>query len=433
MAQRKNYTPGTGWVTDRWKKADGTPTARAGKGLQYQAVFINPNGDPVHHSEKTKKAATAWLNRQITAVGTGGYIAPTKAAITFGQVAERWREGLAGLRPSTQAVYAEQIDSRALPIWRDTPVQQIRRRDVEQWLRSLRKKPTKEQQQTGEPGDPVSPATATHALKLVRQIFAIALDPSDPIISIDPTKGVKVSTKSAHTPSRRERFASPQDVERVAKAADFLASQPKRPGRRTDLAPSGDVSDAAEQWSTADVPVSADGLLIRLLGATGLRFGEAAGLRVGRLDLDPEPGKAPGLLVREAAVEVKGVMHVGPPKTAESVRRVPFRKSLVPLLRAHLAAQGIADEPDAYVFAQSDGGPLRLRNWSKRAFRPAVALAGVDLNVHGLRHSAASAAIREGMTPVQVARILGHSKPSITLDIYSHEFPDNLTAIGAED
>ncbi|RDH11059.1 hypothetical protein DVB88_14575 [Tsukamurella pulmonis] len=74
-----------------------------------------------------------------------------------------------------------------------------------------------------------------------------------------------------------------------------------------------------------------------------------------------------------------------------------------------------------------------MRNWSKRVFRPAVALAGVDLNVHGLRHSAATAAIRDGMTPVHVARILGHSKPSITLDIYSHEWPDNLTAIGEDD
>ncbi|WP_158635087.1 tyrosine-type recombinase/integrase [Tsukamurella asaccharolytica] len=433
MATRR--TPGTRNIIDRWHDRDGNPTARDGKGLQYQARYVDPNGREVGKSFPTKKAATVWLNAQTAAAATGGYIAPTKAAITFGQVEARWREGLSGLRPSTIAAYSEQIDARVLPVWKDTPVQAIKRRDVEQWLRGLRKKPTASQRKNGEPGDPVSAATATHALKLVRQIFAVALDPSDPIITVDPTSGVKVAKATAT--SGRERFASPEEVERVAKAADWLASQPKRPGRRTDREAPADRTEttgsAPVDWAREDVPVSGDGLLIRLLGATGCRFGEMAALRVGRLDLDPEPGRAPSLFVREAAVEVNGVMHVGLPKTTESIRRVPFRRSLVEPLRTHLEHAGILDDDAAFVFSQSDGGALRLRNWSKRVFRPAVALAGVDLNVHGLRHSAATAAIREGMTPVQVARILGHSKPSITLDIYSHEWPDNLTAIGEDD
>ena len=75
--------------------------------------------------------------------------------------------------------------------------------------------------------------------------------------------------------------------------------------------------------------------------------------------------------------------------------------------------------------------PARLSR-SARVFKPAAALADVSITVHGLRHSAASATIRQGMTPVQVSRILGHSKPSITLDVYSHEFPDDLAAIADE-
>ncbi|NMO00261.1 tyrosine-type recombinase/integrase [Gordonia sp. TBRC 11910] len=106
-------------------------------------------------------------------------------------------------------------------------------------------------------------------------------------------------------------------------------------------------------------------------------------------------------------------------------------------LSAHIqnsaVCAGIADDEYALVLAQRDGGPLRLRNWSARVFKPAAALADVSITVHGLRHSAATAAIRQGMTPVQVSRILGHSKPSITLDVYSHEFPDDLMAIGDDE
>ncbi|MCG7631131.1 site-specific integrase [Gordonia McavH-238-E] len=415
-----NRTPGHRYpVNDRWTTRAGEHTSRYGKGLRYQATYVNPNREPVSKSFPTKKAANAWLTAQTAAIATGGYVAPDKESVTLGQVATRWRGGLTG-RPSTIATYSVLVDGHILPRWENTPVRSITRRDVETWLRGL----------TTKKGTPVSTATARQTFKLLRQIISVAMDPTDPIITVDPTRGVKVAPAPAVGGSGDRRFASPEQVELIARAADYRAAQPKSPGRRTDLVDSADeMSDPAADWQSVEAPVSADGLLIRLLSATGARFGEIAALRVGRLDLD---GPRPTLFIAEAAVEVDGRMHVGPPKTAESVRRVPFRKSLVPLLRTHLVAQGITDDDQAFVFAQRDGGPLRLRNWSARVFRPAAKLAGVGITVHGLRHSAASAAIRQGMTPVQVSRILGHSKPSITLDVYSHEFPDDLVAIGDE-
>ena len=48
-----------------------------------------------------------------------------------------------------------------------------------------------------------------------------------------------------------------------------------------------------------------------------------------------------------------------------------------------------------------------------------------ELNVHSLRHTAASLMIAGGTDVATVAGILGHSQPSTTLDIYTHAFDKN--------
>ena len=47
-----------------------------------------------------------------------------------------------------------------------------------------------------------------------------------------------------------------------------------------------------------------------------------------------------------------------------------------------------------------------------------------DLNVHSLRHTAASLFIASGTDVGTVAGLLGHSQPSTTLDIYTHSTSD---------
>lgn len=55
-----------------------------------------------------------------------------------------------------------------------------------------------------------------------------------------------------------------------------------------------------------------------------------------------------------------------------------------------------------------------------------------QLNVHSLRHTAASLMIAGGADVATVAGILGHSQPSTTLDIYTHAFDKNKKAASAE-
>ena len=54
-----------------------------------------------------------------------------------------------------------------------------------------------------------------------------------------------------------------------------------------------------------------------------------------------------------------------------------------------------------------------------------------ELNIHSLRHTAASLMTAGGTDVATVASILGHSQPSTTLDIYTHAFDKNKKAASA--
>ena len=93
-----------------------------------------------------------------------------------------------------------------------------------------------------------------------------------------------------------------------------------------------------------------------LLGAYGgLRIGEMAGLRRKRLDLT-----AGVVEVAEVVTEMHGHLYLGSPKTAGR-RRVGLPRVVVEALQEHLAAQSV--EPDGFVFARSNGAPLRTANY----------------------------------------------------------------------
>ena len=104
------------------------------------------------------------------------------------------------------------------------------------------------------------------------------------------------------------------------------------------------------------------GVLVRFLGWTGLRIGEAAALRVGRLDL-----LARRIEVVKAATEVNGRLAWGSTKTGER-RTVPLPHFLAEQLGAYLADR--PHSPEDLVFTMTPtAGPLRASKWGERYFR----------------------------------------------------------------
>jgi integrase len=161
--------------------------------------------------------------------------------------------------------------------------------------------------------------------------------------------------------------------------------------------------------------------LVLVLGFCGLRWGEAAALRVWRVDL--LRGR---LEVVEAVTEVNGRVVFGPPKTHQT-RSVPVPA----FLREPLARVCEGKPRDALVFTSPRGQVLRVNNFRRRWFDAAAfSTAGVEgLTPHHLRHAAASFAIAAGASVKGVQSMLGHRSATQTLDRYAALFGDELDAV----
>lgn len=100
------------------------------------------------------------------------------------------------------------------------------------------------------------------------------------------------------------------------------------------------------------------------------------------------------------------------------------------------APRHLQDEvrPDAtaLVFTGRGDQPLRNSSFHKAVWAPAVRRAGlpVALRIHDLRHTCAALLIDQGAHVKAIQRHLGHSSPVVTLNTYTHLFPEELDRLG---
>ena len=136
-----------------------------------------------------------------------------------------------------------------------------------------------------------------------------------------------------------------------------------------------------------DTPPPYDVLVI-LLAFTGLRFGEAAGLTVGDVDLARSR-----ISVNWSVTESgSGELHRDSPKTYRR-RTVPIPAFLRDRLAVHIAGRA----PDEPLFPSPKGGLLCNSNSRHTTFDPAVKRAGlVPLTPHNLRDTVARLAVASG-------------------------------------
>ena len=163
-----------------------------------------------------------------------------------------------------------------------------------------------------------------------------------------------------------------------------------------------------------------------VLATTGLRLGEALGLRWE--DIDLERGR---LTVRRALQRQrqKGLVFVEP-KSSHSRRTVDLAARTVATLTRHRILQnkarlksGAAADAPYSVFCHENGLPLDASGVTRR-FDKILKAAGLpDIRVHDLRHTAASLLLLGQVHPKVVQEMLGHSTITLTLDTYSHLVP----------
>lgn len=167
------------------------------------------------------------------------------------------------------------------------------------------------------------------------------------------------------------------------------------------------------------------GLAFYTLLGTGLRRGELLGLRWQDLDL-----KNGILRVRQALVPVKGGFIFQEPKTKQSKRDVSLPAKLQKALKVHLKQQewekriaGDTYQDYGLVFCREDGTPIKPRDFNA-AFETVTKKAGVNINLHGLRHTFATRCLEQGIDAKTVSELLGHATITITLDTYTHVMPE---------
>ena len=116
-------------------------------------------------------------------------------------------------------------------------------------------------------------------------------------------------------------------------------------------------------------------------------------------------------------------MRLVPLKTKNSVRSVPLPDGLRRgLLNAKMASAYKA--PGDLVFTSASGKSPGSGN-AARAFGQALKRSkiqpnGKRLSIHGLRHAYGTKLLRLGFPVEAVSRLMGHSNPTITSNVYSH-------------
>ena len=121
--------------------------------------------------------------------------------------------------------------------------------------------------------------------------------------------------------------------------------------------------------------------------------------------------------------QTKAGLRFKEPKSKHGRRKISLPPRAVADLADHRG--DLLRHPDALVFCNSDGSPIKRNNLSVMWNREIRRIKGVpNVTFHALRHTHASALIKGGIDVVSVSRRLGHSSPVITLKVYAHLFGD---------
>lgn len=340
-------------------------------GTRYKVRYRKPDHSAgAKGGFETKREATRWLAEVEVTTARGEYIDPGASRITISSLGSEWlhsREPV--LKASTYRTLESSWRLHVEPHWGARAVGSIRHSEVQAWVSVLSKS--------------LSATTVLRAHGALASILDAAV--KDRRLSRNvargltlPRKGMKPKAYLSHTQVR------------------LLANSSNHPD------------------------------LVLFLAYTGLRWGEATGLRVRNVDTSKRR-----VMVEENAVMVSGAIVLGTPKTHEA-RSVPFPAFLTTDLLSLVQGKG----HDGILFGNG-ATHMRLPNsvngWFASAVRKAQLLDSSLPRVtpHDLRHTAASLAVSAGANVKAVQRMLGHASAAMTLDRYADLFDDDLDDVSA--
>lgn len=307
------------------------------------------------HTYVNKIDARRWLSTVEADMVRGDWIDPDAGKITFGEYSNWWLDQRP-VRPRTKQIYEGQL-KHIVPTFACVSLRDIRPIDVRGWHGQLSR-------------GPLHQNTIAKIYRLFRTIMSTAVE--DDLLRQNP---VRIRGASA------ERM-----IERPLLTWDDVRA----------LAGAIHPRFECMVWTAA---------------ASGLRFGELAGLAVEHVNLDRSE-----LRVSRALNDIKGVGPTfGPPKTERAVRTVSIPDVITLRLLVHLDQYVDETSADSLVFTSLRGGPLLntyfAPHWSKA--RSEVALP--HIRFHDLWHLAGTEAATAGASLREVMAMMGHASSAASL------------------
>jgi integrase len=343
--------------------------AERGKG-KWLVKFSVDNKQRYAWVHGTRRDAEDRLAQLLAAASTGTLADPSQ--VTVAAYARETLDVARDLSPKTRERYGELLKQQIAPHLGDIKLQKLRPEHVEHWHAKLLEQ--------------LSPRTVNHAHKLLGKVLARAVRHN--IL----TRNVASLVKPPAVEQREVEVLQPEQVSAVLGSLQGHTLFP----------------------------------IVSLALATGMRRGELLGLAWGDIDLD---ATKPFLRVARSLEETKaGGLRLKAPKTVLARRGITLPADTVAMLRAYRVQQmqlrlqlGMgAITAGTPVFGDIEGRPLNPHAVSRAWRRVCDAKKLPRVSFHALRHTHVSVLINAGVDVLTISRRLGHSKASMTLDVYGH-------------
>lgn len=319
---------------------------------------------------KTKRDAELWAAKNEIDKLRGEYVAPALGKITVGELGPGWLARQKGhMKPSGWRSYESAWRVHVEPKWSRVRVSDVAHTDVQAWVSEIAARR--------------GPVIVQTAYSVLARILDDAV--RDRRLAANPARGVKL---------------------------------PKRAKRKNTYLTAGQLQALA-------VEAGRYRSLVLLLGTAGLRWGEAAALRVGDVDFLKRR-----VVLHQNAVTVGTRVHVGTLKSGDK-RTVALAAFVVEELAKTCRGKGHDDLIWSSRSGDYLGPPSSHDSWMSGAVERCQKADKTfpRITAHALRHTAASLAVSSGANVKVVQRMLGHASAAMTLDVYADLFDDDLTAV----
>lgn len=384
---------------DTYREGSALPTY--GNGSVYQRkdgrwiakVYID--GKAVTRYAKSEKEAYERLSELWQSVGKSPAPIPSVSVLpepvgrhepipTVSDFVEMWLRG-AGLKPLAEISYRSTLRSHVLPVLGEKPIDRVTPADVAAVIGRII--------ESGR-----SAQTARNAYGVTSRMLQVACDWFPDAIPNNPAK--RVSPPRRNPPERR--------VWTQEQAAAFIAYCEKGDGKWDDL------------------------FLVALL--SGLRLGELLGLAWE--DVNWQEGT---ISVKRTLADLRhGRYELTKPKSAASIRVVTLPKSALRVLgirhkeaeiaplRGHAEARYVFRLLSPVTHTNGITENIIPREYAlNRALHAMCKRVGLPpMTPHGLRHMHISLLAHAGVPVKAIQQRVGHSSPTITLNIYTHTLGD---------